>query len=59
MDKSEIIYYLTTEDIQTVANDEFERDLSVEEIEKVTEAIHINLPWYEIISRSISDSIIK
>jgi hypothetical protein len=50
-----IIYSLTIEDIQTVANEEIGRDLSSEEIEKILEPIAEKINWYDAIADSINE----
>jgi hypothetical protein len=57
MKKSTIIYSLNIEDVQTVANDDLERNLSHQEIEKVKEKIAEKIDWYNAISNSIRDII--
>ena len=57
MKKSTIIYSLNVEDIQTVANNDLERNLSHQEIEKVKEKIAEKIDWYHAISNSIQDII--
>lgn len=53
MRNNQIIYLLTVDEIQTVANQEIERDLSPDEIEKITEAIAEKINWYNAIADSI------
>jgi hypothetical protein len=53
MKNNQIIYSLTVEDIQTVANKEIERDLTQPEIEKIIEAISEKINWYDAIADSI------
>ena len=52
---SEIFYYLNIDDIQEVANQELERDLTDEEIEKIKDRIAENVNWYDAISSAISE----
>ena len=47
--KDEVIYQLRVEDIQTVATENFGRELSTEEIEKLIDTIGKSIPWYDII----------
>lgn len=44
-----IIYQLTTEDVQNVANAELERDLTSYELKIVSEKIGDYINWYDII----------
>jgi hypothetical protein len=55
--KEEIIYQITVEDLQEVANQELERKLTSEEIELVKEKIAERIPWYDAIADSISDTL--
>lgn len=53
MKNNQIIYSLTVEDIQIVANKEIERDLTQPGIEKIIEAILEKINWYDAIADSI------
>lgn len=53
--KQKTIYYLTTQDIQTVANDMIDRDLTAEEIEKILEPIADKVNWYDAIADAINE----
>lgn len=55
--KEKIIYSLNTTDIQTVANQELNRKLTKEEIEKISEIIPERIDWYDIISCTIYEII--
>lgn len=55
MKKDEIFYSLSIEDIQTVANEEIERDLTPDEIKRVIPEIEKSISWYDAISDSISE----
>lgn len=57
MKNSKIIYSLTIEDIQTVALQEIERNLSSEEIEKIKDSIEEKINWYDAIADSINENI--
>ena len=57
MKNGEIIYYLTIEDLQNVANQELERNLSLNEIEILKEKIAENINWYEAICFTIYENI--
>jgi len=52
-----IIYELTVQDIQTVANQELERNLTNNEIERIIDIIAENISWYEAISSAIEEEI--
>lgn len=58
-DPDKIIYQLTVEDLQNVANDELNRDLTEEEIKLLEDKIGDYVDWYEIISSAISNHIQK
>ncbi|HEU4576444.1 MAG TPA: hypothetical protein VFS36_15685 [Chitinophagaceae bacterium] len=55
--RSKIIYSLNEEDIQTVAHQELERNLSSEEIEKIKGLIAEKINWYDVISEAINEKI--
>ena len=57
MKSSKIIYLLTIEDVQTVANDEIGRNLSANEIEKIKDSIAEKINWYDAIAYSINEKI--
>jgi hypothetical protein len=54
-----IIYQLTVEDLQNVANDELSRDLTEEEIKLLENKIGDYIDWYNIISMAIFNNIQK
>ncbi|MGA2622969.1 MAG: hypothetical protein ABSF91_03870 [Bacteroidota bacterium] len=49
-----IVYSLNVEDIQTVANQELGRDLTLKEIEVVERELGDYIPWFDIISDLIT-----
>lgn len=57
MKDDKIIYSLNEEDIQTVALQELERNLSSQEIEKIKTSIAEKINWYEAIADSINENI--
>jgi len=57
MKNNSIVYSLTIEDIQTVANEELGRDLSSQEIENVKDTIAEKINWFDAISDSINEKI--
>lgn len=57
MDNNKIIYSLNVEDIQNVANQELDRDLTDKEIIKITDTIAEKIPWYDAIVDSIQEKI--
>lgn len=50
-----IIYQLTIEDIQNVAMQELDRDLTKEEIKNLIDPIAKKIPWYDVIADSINE----
>lgn len=52
-----IIYQLTIEDVQTVAEEEFGRKLTSQEIEQITDAIGDQIPWHDAIQYVIKDKL--
>ncbi|HCC78017.1 MAG: hypothetical protein A2X25_00360 [Chloroflexi bacterium GWB2_49_20] len=57
-DKNEIVYSLNIEDIQTIAFQEMDRELSDAEIEKVKDLIGEKINWYDAILNSIIEKLI-
>jgi len=57
MRKSKIIYQLTIEDIQTVAEENFVRKLNPAEIEKIIDPIVNRISWYDTIYDAIKDNL--
>lgn len=55
--RSKIIYSLNEEDIQTVALQEVERNLSSQEIEKIKNSIAEKINWYDVIADAINEKI--
>jgi hypothetical protein len=54
-----IIYSLNVEDVQNVAQQELERELSVEEINKIIDQIAEKINWYDAIADSIIENKIR
>jgi hypothetical protein len=54
---SSIFFSLNEEDIQTVAKQEIERNLSKTEIESIKELIASNINWYDAIANAIREKI--
>lgn len=59
MDNNKIVYSLIIEDIQTVANEELDRNLSSDEITKICEILPEKINWYAAIADSIAAIIIR
>lgn len=57
MKNKAIFYSLCIEDIQTVAREQLERDLTQEEIERVKEIVAERIGWYNAISDVIREEI--
>ena len=56
-DKNEIVYSLNIEDIQTVAIQEIDKELTGDEIEKIKDLIGEKINWYDAIYDSIIEKI--
>jgi DNA replicative helicase MCM subunit Mcm2 (Cdc46/Mcm family) len=56
--RKEVIYSLCIEDIQTVAELEIERELTIEEINNIKDLISEKIDWYEAIANSIAEEIV-
>lgn len=54
-----IIYKITVEDLQKVAQDELNRSLTDDEINLLEDKIEDSIDWYNIISMSIINNIHK
>ena len=52
---TKIFYYLNIDDIQNVANEEIERDLTNTEIAKLLDPIAEKINWYDAIAYSINE----
>jgi hypothetical protein len=57
IDKNIVVYSLNIEDIQTVAVQEINRELTDSEVEKVKNLIGEKINWYEAILDSITEEI--
>ncbi len=55
--RSKIIYSLTIEDIQMVAEQEIDRELTIEEIKQIEDSIAEKINWYEAIADTILQNI--
>ncbi len=55
--KKKIFYSLNEEDIQTVALQELDRNLSSQEIEKIKDLIAEKINWYDAIAETINEKI--
>ncbi len=49
-----VIYQLSKSDIQKVANDEIDRNLSDKEISRIVDYIEKHIDWYNIVSNGIT-----
>lgn len=59
MKKSEVFYELSTDDIQEVADQELDRQLSPEEIEYVEKHVGDYIPWFDAISLTINEMLYR
>lgn len=57
INQSRVFYFLNEEDIQNVALQEIERNLSDTEIENIKELIAFNINWYDAIANAIREKI--
>ena len=57
MIKNKIIYSIDIEDIQTVANDLIDRDLTKDEIKKVESKVGDYIGWYDAIEYAINSEL--
>ena len=55
--KIEIVYKITTEDVQEVALREIGRELTHEEIKSITDQIADNIKWYDAVADAINANI--
>jgi len=55
--RSKIVYSLNEDDIQTVALQELERNLSSQEIENIKDLIAEKINWYDVIAEAINEKI--
>ena len=55
--KNDIVYKISTEDVQEVALKEIGRELNPEEIKAVVPIINDNVVWYEIVADAISANV--
>lgn len=58
IDLDKVIYQLTVEDLQTVANEELNRDLTETEIKLLEDKIGDHINWYDVIHNAIIVNII-
>lgn len=56
--QNEIIYSINIEDVQNVAQDELERNLTLDEIKKIEDSIAENIDWYGAISNAINHNLV-
>ena len=54
--EKDTIYKLTVGDIQNVANQELERNLTNKEINNIIDSIADRIPWYDAIADAIKDN---
>ena len=57
--KDKVIYYISVSDIQEVAEEELDRELSLEEIKLVQDRVGDYISWYDAILLTINDLIAK
>jgi hypothetical protein len=54
MDKRKHIYYLTVSDVQTVAQEILERELTEKELTRVVDKLPDKIQWYDAIEEVIT-----
>lgn len=54
--EEDTIYKLTVGDIQNVASQELERNLTNKEIDNIIDSIAERIPWYDAIADAIKDN---
>ena len=57
--KDEVIYYISVSDIQEVAEQELDRELSPEEIKLVQDRVDDYITWYDAICLAIDELIVR
>ena len=57
--KSKVIYSINVEDLQTVAEQELERELTDEEIKDVEKRLGDYIDWYGAIASTLNEAIKK
>ena len=57
--KNDVIYSLNIQDIQTVATQEIDRELTDNEIESVIDLIADRIPWHDAINAAIIELIVE
>lgn len=55
--KNQIIYKITVADIQTVAKENYSRELTSDEIKKISDSIGEKISWYDIIHDAIKEKL--
>lgn len=53
-ENNRIVYSLNVEDIQNVANEILDRELTQEEVNKVVDVVQERMPWFDVLSDSIN-----
>jgi len=59
IDTERIVYSLNVEDIQTVANEELGRDLTLKEVQLIEGELGDHIPWFDIITNLITEKIFR
>ncbi len=57
--EEEPFYYLTIEDIQEVADQELDRELTPEEIKLVQDRVGDYISWYDAIALAIDEMVVR
>jgi hypothetical protein len=54
-DKNKVVYQITIEDVQEVALQELDRELTEEEVKKLIDPIAERISWYDAIADAINE----
>ena len=57
MNSNKIIYKIVVQDIQDVAQEEIDRKLTDDEINKIIDTIGERINWYDVVADSINEKI--
>ena len=55
--KSPVFYSLTIQDLQNVAEETLDRELTEEEIHRIITLVEQRMPWYDVIEDAINEVI--
>ena len=58
-DKNDVVYSIKIEDIQNVAEQELNRELTPEEVKLITNRIGDYISWYDAVALAIDEKIVR